>query len=136
MAEHHESQRAKAELIAELDRARAKLSRNFDGFRHDIDIPAHFKNAVREHKAWWITGAAGLGLLLAKLPSRKKKVYVDRHTNEKLKKTGKAGLVLALAKMAFSAAKPMITAFATKKIADFARHQGRKEAREERHSYS
>ena len=129
-------QHAKAELSAELDRARAKLSRNFEGFRHDIDVPAHFKNAVREHKTWWITGAAGVGLLLAKLPSRKKKVYVDKRTNEKLKKTGEAGLVLALAKMAFSAAKPMITAFATKKIAEMAKKSGRREGREEGHSYS
>jgi microcystin-dependent protein len=126
--QHH----AKAELIADLDRARAKISRNFEAFRHDIDVPSHVKSSVREHKAWWITGAASIGLLLAKLPARKKKIYVDKRTNAKVKKAEKAGLALGLAKLAFGAAKPAITAFATKKIAEIATRQ----SRAERHPYS
>jgi len=115
----------KAELAADLDRARAKIARNFEAFKHDIDLGAHLKSCVREHKAWWLTGAGALGLLLAKLPARKKKIYVDKQTKEKIKKAEKAGLALALAKMAFSAAKPAVTAFATQKIAEFARKRGR-----------
>ncbi|SRR5581483_4160179 len=115
MAEH-----TKAELAAELDRARAKISRHMESVRHDIDVPGHLKKSVREHKAVWLGGATALGLLLAKLPARKKKVYVDRHTNENIKKAEKAGLALALAKIAFSAARPVITSAATKLISEYA----------------
>ena len=132
MAEH-----TKAELIAELDRARAQLAQNFEGFRRDIDVPTHLKSAIRHNKTAWLTGAAGLGLFLAKMPSRKKKVvYVDRKSNTKVKETAKAGMALGLAKMAFSAAKPALMAFVTKKISDLSRHQGKKEAARQGQTYS
>src|SRR2546426_718485 len=101
----------KTELAIELDRARAKLARNFEAFRHDIDVPSHLKKNVREHKSAWIGGAAALGLLLAKLPARKKKIYVDRRGNEQIKKIEKAGLALAVGKLLFSVARPALTKF-------------------------
>jgi len=119
----------KAELAAELDRARAKLSRNMAEFRRDIDVPSHLNKAVRQNKTLWLSGAAALGLVIAKLPSRKKKVYVDSKTNKKVKEAEKAGLALALAKLAFSAAKPVIMGIATKKIAEVAKRQGGSERR-------
>src|SRR5438067_11699087 len=114
MAEH-----LKLELAAELDRARAKLARNFDAFRRDIDVPAQLKKSIRENKGAWLGAAAAIGLLLAKIPARKKKIYVDRHTNERVKKIEKAGLALAVGKMLFSAARPFLTSFATKKMGEF-----------------
>lgn len=124
----------KAELSAELDRARAKLSRNMAEFRRDIDVPAHVSKAVRQNKTLWLSGAAALGLIIAKLPSRKKKVYVDSRTNKKVKEAEKASMVLALAKLAFSAAKPMLMGIATKKLAEAARRRGG--GGSERQSYS
>lgn len=115
----------KSELSAELDHARAKLARNMDAFQHDIDVPHHLKNSFRAHKGIWMGAAAALGLLLAKIPARKKKVYVQKVSGERLKNLEKTGLALAVAKLAFSAARPAITAFATKKITDFARRRSR-----------
>jgi hypothetical protein len=115
----------KAELAAELDRARAKLSRNMEAFRRDIDVPAHLRSSFRDHKSAWIGAAAILGLLAAKIPARKKKIYVAAPGGARIKKLEKAGIALALAKMAFSAARPAIVAFVTKKITDRARHRGR-----------
>lgn len=126
---------SKAALIAELDRARVELSRNMEGIRRDINVPAHFRNSVRHNKTAWLSGAAGLGLLFA-LPGRKKKVYVDRRTHEKVQNATKGGIALGLAKMAFSAAKPAIMAFVTKKISDVSRRQGKKEAVREGETYS
>ncbi|MEA3186636.1 MAG: hypothetical protein QOD99_466 [Chthoniobacter sp.] len=113
----------KTELAVELDRARAKLARNVDAFRRDIDLSAHFKKSFRANRGPWIGAAAMLGLLVAKLPARKKKVYVDRSGKESMKRLEKAGLALALAKLALSAAKPALTAFATKKISDYSRRR-------------
>lgn len=121
----------KNELTAELDRARAKLSRNMAEFRRDIDVPAHLNKAVRQNKTLWLSGAAALGLLITKLPARKQKVYVDSRTSKKVREAEKAGLALALAKLAFSAAKPVLMSLATKKLA-----QAAKAKSTERRSYS
>ena len=98
-------------------------------FRRDIDVPSHLNKAVRQNKTLWLSGAAALGLLITKLPARKKKIYVEKGTNKKVKEVEKAGLALALAKMAFSAAKPLLMGIATKKIGEMAKRQGGAERR-------
>ncbi len=116
----------KAELAAELDRARAQIARYGDAFRHDVDVPAHLKKSIEEHKGIWIGAASMLGLLIAKLPRRTKKVYVDRRGKPTVKNLEKAGLALAVAKMAFSVARPALMSFATKQVSEFARRRSKR----------
>lgn len=109
----------KIELAAELERARAQWARNFASFRHDLDVPTHVKKSFGTHKAGWLSGAAILGLLLAKLPVRKKKIYVDKRSGSPVKNLEKAGLALALAKFALTAARPALTKLAMKKFTEY-----------------
>ena len=86
-------------------------------------MPTHLKKSFHEHKSAWIGAASVLGLLIAKLPRRTKKVYVDRRGKQDVKKLEKAGLALAIAKMAFSVARPALMSFATKQVSEFARRR-------------
>ncbi len=123
MADQSEGER-KAELIAALQRSRTAFTHNFHAFRRDVDVPAHLTKSFRRHKTLFLTGAAGVGWILARLPARKKTVYLDRDGKKrKVKEAGEAG-VLGLAIMAarflFQVFRPALAAFAAKRIASFA----------------
>jgi hypothetical protein len=119
----------KAELIAALAGSRAAFAHNFRGVRRDLDVPAHITHAFRRHKTLYLTGAAGIGWVLSRLPVRKKKVYVDRAENKKIKikeanEMGFLGILFVVLKFVFSVCRPAIAAFATKKISTFAETHG------------
>ncbi len=110
----------KAELIAELARARARLSENTLALRHDLDFPTRAKKAFKRSPLPWLGGAAVLGLIIARLPGRKQKVVVTRKTKEPAVETaGKAGLLLGALKIAFDFARPTILAWATQRFSDY-----------------
>jgi len=124
MAEPH----VKIELAAELDRARAGLARNFDALRHDLDVGTRFKSSFHENKAAYIGGASVFGLLLSKLPTRKKKVYVERKSKERLKEVekeaGKAGVWLIFLQFLFKTLRPLLTSLVTKQVTQFVKARG------------
>lgn len=124
MAQHTQDD-DKAELIAQLDRARAQFSRNLDGLRRDADLGAHFKHSFVTHKAAWIGSAGIAGWVLSRLPARKKKVLVNREDGKKVKDVAEAGLLLTVLKTLFTLFRPMIIGFASKKIADIAANNDR-----------
>ena len=111
----------KAELIAQLDRARAQFSKSFDGLRRDADLGAHLKHSFTTHKTAWIGSAGIAGWILSRLPARKKKVIVTRESgDQKVKQLAEAGLLFSILKTLFTLFRPMIMSFATKKIAEYA----------------
>ena len=120
-------QRLKTELAADLDRARARIARSVDSLKYDLDVPRHVKSGVRSsiahHKVAILGGATFLGLLLGKLPPRKKKVYVDRKSKETIKTAEKAGLGLIILQFVFKAVRPFLVSLFQKKLGDFARHR-------------
>lgn len=112
----------KAELIADIGRARARLGRSLDGLRRDADVGAHIKSSFSSHKAAWIGGAGIAGWVLSRLPARKRKVTVSTGKNDdhKIKELAEAGLLIGVLKFLFTLCRPFITAFARRKISDFA----------------
>jgi len=112
----------KAELIAEIERSRARLGQSLDGLRRDADIGSQFKSSFSTHKAAWLSGAGIAGWVLSRLPARKKKVkvFLDKKDDGKvLKNVAEAGMLFGVLKFVFSLFRPAIMAFATKKIAEF-----------------
>ena len=109
----------KAELTAELARARARLSGSLDALRHDLDFPGRVKATVRKHPVTWIGGAALCGILLSILPGRRKKVVSNRDGPPvKLAGAGGTGLLLGALKIAFDLARPALTRWAAQRVAD------------------
>lgn len=117
MAQNPEVNR-KAQLQAELERARAELSREMRGVRGDLDVQSRVRETFVHHKAIWMTGAALAGWVLSRLPSRKKKVYLNgQHPTEKNQL--RAGLLASLFKLGTSMIKPAVTAYATRKVSEY-----------------
>ena len=111
----------KAQLIAELDRARSRLSINAGALRHDLDFSARAKSAFKRMPLPWLGGAAFLGLLVAKLPRRAKKVViVAKGKGEAVENVGKLGLALGALKIALDFARPVLTAWAKKRVVEYA----------------
>lgn len=110
----------KAELTAELALARARLSANLGALRRDLDFPGRVKAAVLKHPAAWVGGATLFGLLLAKLPARRKKVVVTADGKPaKLARAGKTGLLLGALKIAFDLSRPALAKWAGQRVADY-----------------
>ena len=104
----------KAALIAELDAARAKiahtgaaLSEAGDGVRQAFDIPGRAKRSYEKHRPAWLGGAALFGLLLAKLPARKRTVFVEA-ADAGAGTAGKLRMVWSAVKFAGGFAKPFL----------------------------
>ena len=116
----------KIELAADLDRARGRLARNFDALRHDLDVGTHLKQSFHENKAAYIGGATLFGLLLSKLPVRRKKIYVERKPKDGIKEVEKAGLWLILLQFLFKTLRPLLTSLVTRQVTEFVRSRGRK----------
>ncbi len=115
-------------LIRDLREARERFDVSMRGVRRGIDLPARTKRSFQKRMPIWLSGALAFGWLLSKIPARKRreKIYVDRDEIE-VKRVVKAGLLVSLLKLIFSAAKPAILAYATKRISDLATSQKRVE---------
>lgn len=108
----------KNELTAQLACARARFSDNFGGVRRDLDVPAKLRHSYGSNKLFWIAGAAIAGVVLAKLPARKKKVFVEKNSGQKIaREAAGAGILVVALKFAFSALRPAITSFVARRAA-------------------
>ena len=110
----------KAELSAQLAQSRRLFSRNLGRLREDLDVPAHVKRNFTNHSSAWIGGAALLGWILSRFPSRGKTAGAGKKGGPEPVDKKRHSLLPGVAKLLFSAARPALAAFATKKIADLA----------------
>ncbi|MGA3169631.1 MAG: hypothetical protein ABSE62_01330 [Chthoniobacteraceae bacterium] len=114
----------KVELAASLEKARARMARNAEALRHDLDVATHLRHSFHENKAAYIGGATIFGLLLSKLPSRKKKVYAKAKAKEGIKDAEKAGFWLILLQFAFKALQPTLTSLVKSRVTEYVKSRG------------
>jgi hypothetical protein len=89
--------------------------------KEKLNVTARMKASYERRPLFWNAGAAVVGYLLARLPARKKVVYVDRASGEKLGAGGKSGgLLWGALKLVGGLAKPLLSALASKKLGDLA----------------
>src|SRR5688500_10920117 len=123
-----QSTRRKDELVAQLDHARARVAGHSRGARAHMHPGEKLRASFRRQRLGWLGGAALLGLVLAKLPPRTKKVPVRRGKDrEQLANAGKAGITLGALKLLLDLTKPILIAWATKRVGDVAKTAQRTE---------
>src|SRR6476619_5736166 len=97
----------KAELIAQLGNARARMTGHSRGARAHLHPGQKFRALFRRYRVSWLGGAAILGLVLAKLPPRTKKVPARRRKDrDELVQAGRAGFILGTLKLVLDLTKP------------------------------
>jgi hypothetical protein len=110
----------KAALIAQIDRTRSRLTANRRELANDLDFPKKLKSSFVGHRGVWLGGAALFGLIISRLPPRRKKAAPRPKAKATAKveaeRAGMAGIGLALLKIAFNVAKPMLITWATKRM--------------------
>lgn len=107
----------KAELIAQLGVARARLNVCTTRLHVAADIPSRVRHNFSRHLFPWLGGATLLGVVLAKLPARKKKIYVNAEGKRVSGgEAAKAGLLITGLKLAFDFAKPTLMKMAAEKL--------------------
>jgi hypothetical protein len=116
----------KNELINQLARTRIGFSKSFGALHADVDVPARLRDSYQRNKMLWLGCAAFAGVLLAKLPARKKKIYVKQEGGKKIREAAEAGVAVVVLKFALSALRPVITSFITKKVAEYFEDQQNK----------
>lgn len=109
-------QKEKERIATELMRTRTALSDQSLLVRQNLDIGRHLSDSFKSHSWGWISLAAIFGWLLSRLPARKKKIYIHTQDSQKAKNPA-IGLLGQAWKGVWSIARPVITAYLTKRIA-------------------
>jgi hypothetical protein len=115
----------KLALTRELDRSRSDLGLHAAQARILANPEPKLRASFSRHRVAWIGAAAVLGLLLAKIPARTKKVKASRKSDPLIADNAKAGLALGAFKIAFDLAKPFLMAWATTRLGDLAQKSQR-----------
>ncbi|HEY3896978.1 MAG TPA: hypothetical protein VGM54_00090 [Chthoniobacter sp.] len=113
----------KHELIDELGRARNEMTVRARIVGRDLDFRTRGRRAFARHPAIWIGVALVLGLFVSRLPFRRKKAAVAAPPHKSkvepvVEKAGIAGVALGVLKIAFDLARPALTAWLTRRLAE------------------
>ena len=109
-------QKEKERIVAELLRTRTGLSDQALLVQQNLDVGRRLSDSLRTHSWGWISVAAIFGWLLSRLPARTKKIYIHTQDSKKTKNRS-IGLLGHMWKGVWSIARPVITAYLTKRIA-------------------
>ena len=119
----------KAELIADLARARGELTAHTRAVRRDLDVATRMKSSFRRHHLVWLAGAGLLGLLLTRRPRRKQAAPRPWRKPAPEAKAVKAGLLLTAMKLAFDILRPVLTKWLANQVTAYTEGRSRTRAR-------
>jgi len=112
---------AKRRIISELAEARLGLAGSAAIVKDRLDLPARVSASFRRNSWGWVSLAAIVGWVLARLPFRRKKIYVEGGSRRRLKgeekPERKRDLVWMIWDGVWSLAKPLLTAYLGRKLA-------------------
>jgi hypothetical protein len=127
MAEKSGRNKSIDELTAEIAQSRERLARDVRGLHYELDFTAKIRRSFREKTVSWITAAAAVGALIALVPMRKKRIYVDaKNSRKSKKKLIETGFALAVLKIAASLARPVVVEFVKNRLTNFGGQSRRK----------
>jgi hypothetical protein len=128
MAQKPEQGKSLHELRQEAAHSRDRLGRDLSGLRYELDFPLKFRKSFQRQTVIWIGAAIVLGVALAVMPARTKKIKVKARGKSRgeQQKEGilSAGLALGALKLVATMLKPTITAYVAKKMGGYAAGAG------------
>jgi hypothetical protein len=128
MAQRPGQEKSLHELRQEAAHSRDRLARDLSGLRYELDFPLKFRRSFQRQTVLWIGAAIVLGVVIAVMPARTKKVRINAKAKSKgeQQKEGLlgAGLALGALKLVATMLKPTITAFVAKKMSGYAAGAG------------
>jgi hypothetical protein len=71
------------------------VHRDLGGLQYEMNFSAKLQRSYLHYTTYWLSGAAAVGMLMALLPLREKKIYTMAQSNEKTKsKLAESGFAL------------------------------------------
>ncbi|MBV8814750.1 MAG: hypothetical protein JO271_09680 [Verrucomicrobia bacterium] len=107
---------AKRRVIEEIAKTRTELSGATSVVKEQLNFPQRFTVVLRKYSWTWMGLAAVAGWILSRLPSRKKKIYIQAGKRVRRGKGFASTVAGQLWSLAWSLTKPAITAYLTKKM--------------------
>jgi len=128
MAQKPGQEKSLHELRQEAAHSRDRLARDLSGLGYELDFPLKLRKSFQRQTVVWVGAAIVLGVVLAIMPARTKKVRVQAKTGDKGQKQKEgilgAGLALGALRLLGTMLKPTITAYVAKKMSGYAAGAG------------
>jgi hypothetical protein len=120
----------KDQLRAELDHARDQIGGHALGLKRSLSPAEAIKRGVRHRPVVWFAGAVLAGLLLSRIPARRRQSRAEKRAEKQKEKetagnAGKAALLVTVLKFGLDLAKPSLTRWLRDRVTQMAmaRHQ-------------
>lgn len=119
------------EILAELRRSRQAIARDLAAVRAECDVRARAKAAFQKRPVLWLGSAMAVGWLIAgkkrkPSPGRKKSEGKGRESSSKFAPpTSVVGIVMGILKLAIPLLKPVLTAYAARRLSELGERMGR-----------
>ncbi|MBA3650032.1 MAG: hypothetical protein H0W66_00770 [Chthoniobacterales bacterium] len=111
-----------------IARSRELVVRDMGGMRYELDFPLKLRKAFQRHTVLWVGAALAVGLGLALLRARTRKVYVGvggRKERSPNKTLFESGALLGLLKLGMTLVQPAVVSYFAKKAAKKGGAEGR-----------
>jgi type IV secretory pathway component VirB8 len=117
MAEKSELSRSTDELTAKIARSRERVHRDVSGLQYEMNFSAKLQRSYLHYTTYWLSGAAAVGMLMALLPLREKKIYTMAQSNKKTKsKLAESGFALGALNIGANLIRPAIAEFVKNRL--------------------
>lgn len=115
MAEEFGSKEDPVGLRKKIARSRELVVRDFSGLRYELDFPLKIRKAFQRNTAVWVGSALAVGLVLALLRARPRKVYISGGSARKVRASNKtlleSGLLLSAVKLGITILQPLVVSY-------------------------
>ena len=129
MAKEPGQEKSLHQLRQEIAHSRDRLARDLSGLRYELDFPLKFRKSFQRQTVVWITAAVVIGVVLAVMPARTRKVQVrakPRGKSGPKEEILGAGLAIGAMRLAATLLKPVVMNFISKKVSGYAAGAARK----------
>lgn len=123
--------KSKPQILAEIQASRLAIARDARGLTEELDFRKKIEQTVRRRPLAWLGGAALAGFTFSVLRRRPAPRPEPKRKGQPPVPAPATGLtfwafLLAAGKMILPAARPLLTAYATKRMAELAGNLGRR----------